>query len=49
MGKKIRYEYLTGSLIKPLLRYTQKLHIGINPISDPKGSKLAKLWYQMGT
>ena len=48
MGKKIRYQHLSGSLIKPSLRYTQKLQIFFNPVSDPKGTKLAKHFHQMG-
>ena len=49
MGKKVRFQALTGSLLKPLLRYTQRLQIFVNPVSDPKGYKLAKQWHQMGT
>ena len=48
MGKKVRYQVLRGSLLQPILRYTLKLDIGINPISDPKGAGMAKYWYQMG-
>lgn len=49
MGKKVRYQYLKGSLLKPILRYTLKLDIGINPISDPKGAGMARYWYQLGS
>ena len=44
MGKKVRYQMLRGSLLQPILRYTLKLDIGINPISDPKGAGMAKYW-----
>ena len=49
MGKKIRYQYLTGSLLEPPLRYTKKLHIAINPISDPKGAQMARKWHVLGS
>lgn len=45
MGKKIRYQFLTGSLLKPILRYTLRLDATVNPVSDPKGSGLAKHWH----
>ncbi len=40
MGKKIRYKLLKGSMLEPLLQYTNKLEICINPLMDPKGSKI---------
>lgn len=41
MGKKIRYQYLTGALLKPYFRFINKVELGINPISDPRGTRIA--------
>jgi hypothetical protein len=49
MGKKVRYQLLKGSLLKPILRYTLKLDIGINPVSDLRGSGMARNWYALGS
>lgn len=47
MGKKVRYQILRGSLLQPILRYTLKLSVAINPVSDPRGSNMAKYWHQI--
>lgn len=45
MGKKIRYQYLTGALLKPYFRFINRIELGINPISDPRGSRIAHHLY----
>ncbi len=45
MGKKIRYQYLTGSLLEPFFQFVAKAEFGINPISDPRGTKIAQNYY----
>lgn len=40
MGKKIRYQLLKGSFIEPMFQFTNKVEIAINPINDPKGTKI---------
>ena len=42
MGKKIRFTYLTGSLLEPLFQFTTSMSISINPLSDPRGSKIGE-------
>lgn len=49
MGKKVRYQLLKGSLLKPILRYTLKLSVGINPVSDARGSNMARYWHQIAS
>ena len=46
MGKKIRYQYLTGALLEPYFRFINKVEFGINPVSDPRGTKIARHLYQ---
>jgi hypothetical protein len=48
MGKKIRYKFYSGSLLKPLLRYTVRLDIVTNKYSDPNGTRRANHWYKYG-
>lgn len=45
MGKKIRYIYQTGALLQPYFRFINKVEFGINPVSDPRGTKIAKHFY----
>lgn len=40
MGKKIRYQLLKGSFIEPMFQFTNKVEIGINPVNDPKGTRI---------
>lgn len=40
MGKKIRYQLLKGSFIEPMFQFTKKVEIGINPVTDPRGTKI---------
>jgi hypothetical protein len=40
MGKKIRYQLLKGSFLEPIFQFTNRVEIGINPVSDPKGTKI---------
>lgn len=47
MGKKIRYKLLSGSLLEPIFQYTTKLQIGINPVSDPRGTHMGKHFYNI--
>lgn len=47
MGKKIRYQYLTGSLKEPLFQFINKLEFAINPMADPRGTQIANHWYRM--
>ena len=47
MGKKIRYQYLTGSLKQPLFKFINKLEFSINPLSDPRGTAMANHWQRM--
>lgn len=42
MGKKIRYQYLTGALLKPYFRFINRIELGINPVSDPRGTRIAQ-------
>lgn len=46
MGKKIRSQYLTGVLLRPYFRFMNKVEFGINPLSDPKGTKIAQHLYK---
>jgi len=46
MGKKIRYQYLTGSLLEPFFHFINKVEIGINPVSDPRGTRIANHLYK---
>ena len=41
MGKKIRYQYLTGAMLETFFHFINKIEVGINPVSDPKGTKIA--------
>ena len=45
MGKKIRYQYLTGALLEPYFRFINKVEFGINPVSDPRGTRIAQHFY----
>lgn len=47
MGKKIRFRLLSGSLLEPIFQYTTKLQIGINPVSDPRGTHMGKHFYNL--
>ncbi len=40
MGKKIRYQLLKGSFIEPMFQFTNKVEIGINPVNDPRGTRI---------
>lgn len=42
MGKKIRYQYLTGSLLEPYFRFINRADFGVNPVSDPRGTRIAE-------
>lgn len=46
MGKKIRYQYLTGALLEPFFHFINKIEVGINPVSDPKGTKIGEYFYK---
>lgn len=46
MGKKIRHQYLTGALLEPFFQFINKAEFGINPISDPRGTKIAQYYYK---
>lgn len=45
MGKKIRCQYLYGALLEPFFHFINKIEVGINPTSDPRGTKLARHFY----
>ncbi len=49
MGKKIRYQYLTGALLEPFFHFINKVEVGINPVSDPRGTKIAEHFYKWAT
>ena len=46
MGKKIRSLFLKGMLLKPFFRFINKVEVGINPVSDPRGTQIAQHYYQ---
>jgi hypothetical protein len=46
MGKKIRYQYLTGALLDPFFHYINKIEVGINPVSDPRGTRIGTHLYK---
>ena len=46
MGKKIRSVFLKGMLLRPFFRFINKVEVGINPISDPRGTKIAQHYYK---
>lgn len=49
MGKKIRHQYLTGALLEPFFQFINKAEFAINPISDPRGAKIAQYYYKWVT
>jgi hypothetical protein len=49
MGKKIRYQYLTGAMLETFFHFINKIEVGINPVSDPKGSKIGEHFYKFAS
>ena len=49
MGKKIRYQLLKGSFLQPFFQFTNKVEISINPLNDPKGSKIGTFIHNWAT
>ena len=45
MGKKIRSQYLYGAMLEPFFHFINKIEVGLNPASDPKGTRLANHFY----
>jgi hypothetical protein len=46
MGKKIRCQYLTGALLEPYFHFINRVEFGINPVSDPRGTRIAQHIYK---
>jgi len=35
-----------GALLEPFFQFINRMEVGINPVSDPKGTKIAEYFYK---
>lgn len=35
-----------GSMLEPFFHFINRMEVGINPVSDPKGTKIAEYFYK---